>query len=52
MERIGVALAAILGRRASLPVRDAEDGDHDQLLAAGGAYATMWSAFASTTRVA
>jgi ATP-binding cassette subfamily B protein len=29
-----------------------EDGDHDQLLADGGAYATMWSAFASTTRVA
>jgi ATP-binding cassette subfamily B protein len=29
-----------------------EDGDHDQLLAAGGAYATMWSAFESTTRVA
>jgi ATP-binding cassette, subfamily B, bacterial len=29
-----------------------EDGDHDQLLAAGGAYATMWSAFASTIRVA
>jgi ATP-binding cassette, subfamily B, bacterial len=29
-----------------------EDGDHDHLLAAGGAYATMWSAFASTTRVA
>jgi ATP-binding cassette subfamily B protein len=24
-----------------------EDGDHDQLLAAGGAYATMWSAFDS-----
>jgi ATP-binding cassette subfamily B protein len=29
-----------------------EDGDHDQLLAADGAYATMWSAFESTTRVA
>jgi ATP-binding cassette subfamily B protein len=29
-----------------------EDGDHDQLLADGGAYATMWSAFESTTRVA
>jgi ATP-binding cassette, subfamily B, bacterial len=24
-----------------------EDGDHDQLVAAGGAYATMWSAFDS-----
>jgi ATP-binding cassette subfamily B protein len=29
-----------------------EDGDHDQLLADGGAYATMWSAFESTARVA
>jgi ATP-binding cassette subfamily B protein len=29
-----------------------EDGDHDQLLATDGAYATMWSAFESTTRVA
>jgi ATP-binding cassette subfamily B protein len=32
--------------------RIVEDGDHEALLAAGGAYATMWSAFDSTTRVA